>query len=73
VYLGVQWVKDNSKWCCKVKDCANKYSVKWPLTAHLKKVEKDKLGRLSMCPEGLKQQNHIVMNAKVLSDPIAIV
>jgi hypothetical protein len=24
VHLGVKWVKDNSKWCCKVEDYAEK-------------------------------------------------
>ncbi len=77
VHLGVEWVKNSSKWCCKVKDCVKKYSTKWLLTVHLKKVhslatEKGKHDPLSTCPEGPKQQNHIVMNAKVLSDPLTI-
>ncbi len=35
---GVEWVKDDSQWCCKVKDCAKKYNTKWLLTTHLKKM-----------------------------------
>jgi hypothetical protein len=77
-HLGVEWVKDGSKWCCKVEDCINKYSVKWLLTVHFKKMhnlttEKAKPGRLSTCHEGFKRQNQTAMNTKVLSDPIAIV
>jgi hypothetical protein len=29
--IGVEWVKDNSEWCCKVEDCAKKYNTKWLL------------------------------------------
>lgn len=59
VHLGVEWVKDDSKWCCKVKDCTKKYSAKGLLIMHLKKVhslavEKGKHGRLSMRLEGPK-------------------
>lgn len=35
--IGIDWVKDNSKWCYKVEDCANEYNMKWLLTTHLKK------------------------------------
>ncbi len=74
VHLGVESVKDNSKWCCKVEDCTKKYSTKQFLIVHLKKMHnlttgKGKPGH----PEGPKQQNHIAMNVKVISDPIAIV
>jgi hypothetical protein len=34
VHLGVEWVKDDSKWCCKVEDYAKKYNTKWLLTVH---------------------------------------
>jgi len=59
VHLGVEWVKDGSKWCCKVKDCTKKYNVKGLLTMHLKKVhslvaKKGMHGCLSMHPEGPK-------------------
>ncbi len=78
VCLGVEWVKEGSKWCCKVEDYTKKYNMKWLLIARLKKmrnpvVEKGKIGRLSTHPKGPKQQNHTTMNAKVLSDPIMIV
>ncbi len=77
VHLGVKWVKDNSKWCCKVEDYAEKQNTKWLLIVHLKKMhslatEKGKCGRLSMHLKGFKQQTHTAMNAKVLNDPIAI-
>ncbi len=59
VHLGVEWVKDGYKWCCKVKDCTKKYSVKGLLTMHFKKVhslatKKGKHGCLSMRLEGPK-------------------
>jgi hypothetical protein len=54
---GIVWVKDGSKWCCKVGECGKTYVVKWLLTTHLKKVHdliinKGKLGHLSTCEGG---------------------
>lgn len=77
VHLGVEWVKEGSKWCCKVEDYIKKYNMKWLLIACLKKmhnlvVEKGKIGCLSTHPKGPKQQNHTTMNARVFSDPIMI-
>jgi hypothetical protein len=37
-HLGVEWLKDDYVWCYKIKDCVEKYSVKWFLTLHLKKM-----------------------------------
>jgi hypothetical protein len=52
-----------------------KYNVKWLLIAHLKKVhrfaiKKGKFGHLLTHLEVPKQQNHVAMNVRVLSDPI---
>ncbi len=55
---GIVWVKDGSKWCCKVGNGVKTYVVKWLLTTHLKKVHdliinEGKLGCLSNCEVGL--------------------
>jgi len=62
-------MKDDSKWCCKVEDYMDKYSMKWLLTAHSKKMhslrsEKGKLGCLSTYPKSPRWHNHVAMNVK---------
>jgi hypothetical protein len=54
---GVDWVKEGSKWCCKVEECKESYATKWVLIVHLRRVhefivEKGNLGHLSICNRG---------------------
>ncbi len=59
VHLGIERLKDDSKWCCKVEDYMEKYNMKWLLTTHSKKMhslalEKGKLGCPSTHIKGLR-------------------
>jgi len=52
-----EWMKDGSKWKCKIGTCIVAHYVKWLLTKHLKEVhglvvEKAKLGRPSTSKRG---------------------
>ncbi len=69
----VERVKKGWKRSCKVGECKETYVVKWILTTHLKKlhefiVEKGNPMHLSTCKKGPQCQNHLVMNAHILSD-----
>jgi hypothetical protein len=62
-----KWIKNGSKWQCKVGVCIVAYSTKWLLTKHLKEVhglvvEKAKVGKLLMSKKGLGHQGHVKMN-----------
>jgi hypothetical protein len=70
---GVEWVKKDLKWLCKIKECKESYVAKWILIAHTKRVhdliiEKGNLGCRSTHKRGPRHQNHLVMNARILSD-----
>jgi len=38
VKKGVEWVKKDLKWSCKIGKCKETYAKKWIRTMHLKKV-----------------------------------
>jgi hypothetical protein len=70
-------MKVGSKWKCKVGTCIVAYCAKWLLTKHLKEVhglmiKKAKLGKLSTFVGGLRHQDHVKMNARILGNAMAI-
>jgi len=67
------WVHEGSKWKCKINGCTNTYATKWLLCQHLDNkhgfhMELSKYGRPSTHVGGPRQQNHHVMNARILSN-----
>ncbi len=69
--------KVGSKWKCKVGICIVAYCAKWLLTKHLKEVHglvarKAKPGRPSISARGLRHQNHVKMNARILRNAQAM-
>jgi hypothetical protein len=72
-----EWTKVGSKWKCKVDICTVAYCAKWLLTKHLKEVhglvaEKSKPGRPSTSARGLRHQDHVKMNARILGNAMAV-
>jgi hypothetical protein len=70
---GVEWVKKDLKWSCKIKECKESNVTKWILTSHTKKVhdlifEKGNFKCHSTHEGGPLHQNQLVMNARILSD-----
>ncbi len=70
------WVHEGSKWKCKINGCTNTYAVKWLLCQHLDNkhrlcMEVGKFGRPFTCVRGPRQQNHHVMNIRILNNPHA--
>jgi hypothetical protein len=70
------WVHKGSKWKCKINGCTNVYSAKWLLHQHLDnkhglRMELGKFFHPSTCVGGPRQQNHHVMNVRILSNPHA--
>jgi hypothetical protein len=73
VRRGVKWVKKGLKWSYKVGECKELYVTKWILIVHLKRLyefisKKGKLSCLLTREGGPQHQNHLVMNACILSD-----
>ncbi len=73
---GVHWARDGPKFACKVDGCdasyMTKYNLVWHLRAHHNVVmELNKPGHSSTWEEGLRVQDHMAMNAQVLSNPLA--
>ncbi len=71
----VDWVHEGSRWKWKINGCTDAYATKWLLRQHLDNkhelhMEVGKYGRPT-CVGGLKQQNHHVMNARILNNPHA--
>jgi len=72
-----EWMKVGSKWKCKVGTCSVTYCDKWLLTKHLKEmcglmVEKAKPGRPSTSVGGLRHQDHVKMNVRILGNAMAV-
>jgi hypothetical protein len=72
---GVHWARDGVKFPCKVHGCTMIYIGKYNLVWHLRvwknvTMESNKLGCPSIWEEALRHQNHVVMNAQVLSNPL---
>jgi iron only hydrogenase large subunit-like protein len=70
------WVHGRSRWKCKINGCTDIYTVKWLLHQHLDNkhmihMEVGKYGCPSICVGGPRQQNHRVMNTRILSNPHA--
>ncbi len=70
------WVHKGSRWKCKINGCINAYAVKWLLRQHLDnkhelRMEVGKYGCPSIHVRGPRQQNHHVMNIRLLSNPHA--
>jgi hypothetical protein len=72
----VDWVHKGSKSKCKINGCTNAYVAKWLLHQHLDNkhelhMEVNKSGCPSTHVGGPRQQNHHVMNARILINPHA--
>ncbi len=73
VWKDKKWMKVGSKWKCKVDICIVAYCAKWLLTKHFKEVHglvarKAKPRRPSIFAGGLRHQNHVKMNARILGN-----
>ncbi len=73
---GVHWARDGPKFSCKVDGCdasyTTKYNLIWHLWAHRNvTMESGKLGCPSIRKEGPRRQDHMTINAWVLSNPLA--
>jgi hypothetical protein len=70
------WVHERSRWKCKINGCTDAYAAKWLFRQHLDnkhglRMEVGKFGRPSTCVGGPRQQNHHVMNIRILNNPHA--
>jgi hypothetical protein len=72
----VDWVHERSRWKCKINGCIDIYVAKWLFHQHLDNkhklhMEVGKYGRPSTHVGAPRQQNHYVMNARILNNPHA--
>ncbi len=73
---GVHFAREVSKFACRVDGCDMAYIIKYNLVCHLH-VHHNVIMEPSKpkCPftweEGPRHQNHMAMNARVLSSPLA--
>jgi hypothetical protein len=68
------WVHERSRWKWKISGCINAYAAKWLLCQHLDNkhelhMEVSKYGHPSTHVGGPRQQNHHVMNIRILNNP----
>ncbi len=73
----VDWVHEGSRWKCKINGCIDAYAAKWLLRQHLDGQrtralhEVGKYVHTSTHVGGPRQQNHHVINARILNNPHA--
>jgi len=67
----VDWVHEMARWKCKINGCTNAYAAKWLFCQHLDNKHKLCMEVGKFCVGGPRQQNHHVMNARILSNPHA--
>ncbi len=73
---GVHWASDESKFACRVDGCNASYMTKYNLVWHLRTchnvtMEPGKPEHPSIQKQGPKVQDHMVMNARILNNPLA--
>jgi hypothetical protein len=73
---GVHWAKDGPKFVCRVDGCDASYIAKYNFVWHLRAhhnvtMELGKHVHPSIRKQGPKVQDHMAMNAWVLSNPLA--
>jgi len=73
---GVHWAKDGPKFASSVDGCDASYTTKYNLVQHLQAhhyvtIESSKPRRPFIREQGSKAQDHVVMNARVLNNPLA--
>ncbi len=72
-----EWIKDGSKWKCKIGTYIVSYCTKWLLIKHLREVhglmaKKARLKRLSTFQQSTPHQDHTKMNARILKDAMVM-
>jgi hypothetical protein len=72
-----EWMKVELKWKCKIGTCIVPYCAKWLLTKHLNEVhglvvKKTKLRKHPIFKRGLRHQDYVKMNIRILKNAMAM-